>query len=154
MYSLLHIYWEASKRNIYTGKLLKAIFHLLCIPHCTTSKYFFHHLFFAHCPKLFAQACLSLLTYPAQMSHSALLFVIQSMCHVSLYTSLCCSYADCFSSCSFSVYFLSMPLVIQLYWALWLMTSFLFSFSLLLQFTYDSAHFKEDYRQSQTWGQV
>lgn len=90
---------------IFTGKLLKNS-SLLFPTLYSALKYSFHHLFFARCPKPFAQACLSLLTQAAQTSHSALLFVIQSMCHVSLYTSFCCFYTDCFSSC-FSLCLLS-----------------------------------------------
>lgn len=65
------------------------------------------------------------------MSHSAFRFVIHSMYRVSLYTSLCCFYADhffiCFSLCLLSFHVLGHPAVLSS-----LMIAFSFSLSLLL----------------------
>lgn len=91
------------------------------------------------------------------MSHSALLFVIQSMCHVSLYISLCCFYTDRFSSC-FSLCLLSFqvfghPVVLS---SVTDDSLFILPHSPTEQshFTYYSAHFREDYQESQKWGPV
>lgn len=118
--------------SIFRGKLL-----LYC-----TSKYCFPHSLFASNP--FAYVCLSVLMEPAPMSLSSLICGTKQ-CQISL-TQPSAAFLLIASPVVFlPVYFLSVSLVIQLHWALWLMIPFLFSFSLVQsRLIYYSAHFEED----------